>query len=276
MKLGILLRVTEINACEEKFKQLSEMGFAACQLVFKPAVYTKEDAQRIRLAADQYGVEITAQFCGYHDEDTVWDNYHGFYTSGLNVPIHRESRLNYLYQAADFVSWLGITDMVIHAGFVPNNPFAPEYGLLKTTLHLLATHCQKRGVNVLLETGGESPVTLLRLIRELGHDNVFINLDPANILMYGYGNPVDAVYTFGQYVRNMHGKDGMPPTDPYKLGDEKPVGEGMVDFKTLLCNLRKIGYDRYIIIEREITGDQQIQDILKAKAYFESLLSAMD
>ena len=203
----------------------------------------------------------------------MWDNYYGFHTAGLNVDAYRKERLDYLKKAAVFASEAAIPDIIIHGGFIPNNPFAPEYASLLTAVGLLCAHCKKLGVNVLLETGGESAVALLRLIKDTGADNLFVNLDPANMLMYGYANPVDALHTIGKYVRNVHGKDGCPPTDPRILGDEKPVGEGMVDFYAMFRKLKQLGYDRYITIEREITGEKQIEDILKAKAYFEKMLS---
>ena len=90
--------------------------------------------------------------------------------------------------------------------------------------------------------------------------------------MYGFGNPVDALCVFGKYVRNMHGKDGCLPTDPRKLGPEKPVGQGMVDFPAIFKKFREIGYDRYCIIEREISGEQQLRDILSAKEYLSALV----
>ena len=273
MKLGTLLRITDINEAPDKFKDLADMGLTSCQLVYKPDVYTSEAAQVIKKAAQDYNIDISAQFCGFKDTHMVWDNYYGFQTSGLNIEAYRFERLEYLKNAATFANEAGITDIIVHAGFIPNNPFAAEYAPLLTAIELLCAHCATMNMNVLLETGGESAVTLLRFITDIGRDNLFVNLDPANMIMYGYANPVDAMYTVGKYVRNVHGKDGMPPTDPRKLGDEKPVGEGHVDFYRMFELLRDLGYDRYITIEREITGEEQRKDILKAKEYFEKLLS---
>ncbi len=276
MKLGTLLRIADINQAEEKFAQLKEYGFTACQLVYKPEKYVTEDAEIIKGAAEKNGIDISAQFCGYLDNDTVWDNYYGFLTAGLNVEAYRKSRLDYLRSAAEFAHEAGISEIVIHSGFIPNNPFAPEYATLVTAVELICSHCKKMDMNVLIETGGESAVALLRLISDIDSDNLFVNLDPANMLMYGYANPVDSLYTIGKYVRNVHGKDGMPPTDPRALGKEMPVGEGMVDFYAMFRELKKLGYDRYIIIEREITGEKQVEDILKAKKYFEDLLKELN
>ena len=119
-------------------------------------------------------------------------------------------------------------------------------------------------MNLLFETGTESPIALLRLIEEAGTENLYVNLDTGNLIMYGYGNPVDALTTLGKYVRNTHFKDGLPPTVPGKLGSEVKYGTGNVDFPRVVRLLKELGYDRFITIEREITGEQQGKDITDA------------
>ena len=276
MKLGTLVRIENINDTEAKFAELEKYGFTSCQLVYKPEKYISKDAERIKNAAEKYGVEISAQFTGYYDNETVWDNYKGFLTSGLTVEPYRESRLKYVKEAAAFAKKLGVTDIVVHGGFIPNNPFSEEYKDELATIKDLCEYVKSLGMNVLLETGGEAAVALLRLIKDSGMDNLFINLDPANMLMYGYANPVDALYTIGKYVRNIHGKDGMPPTDPVVLGEEKNIGEGSVDFYAMFRKLKALGYDRFITIEREIKDGAQAEEILKAKAYFERMLEELN
>ena len=138
-------------------------------------------------------------------------------------------------------------------------------------MRYLARILKSRGQYFLFETGQEAPVTLLRTIEDIGTDNLGINLDPANLLMYGLGNPIDALSVFGQYVRNVHGKDGLCPTNGRLLGPEVPIGQGMVNYPAFIAKLKSIGYDRYITIEREISGDQQIKDIQAAKQLLETL-----
>ncbi len=276
MKLGTLVRIENLSDTEAKFSELKKYGFTSCQLVYKPEKYKAEDAEVIKNAAEKYGIEISAQFCGYYDNDTVWDNYEGFKTSGLGIEPYRESRLKYVKNAASFAKLLGVTDIVIHGGFIPNNPFSEEYEIVLSAVKELCNHAEKLGMNVLLETGGESAVALLRLIVDSGKNNLFVNLDPANMLMYGYANPVDALYTIGKYVRNIHGKDGMPPTDPVILGEEKNIGEGCVDFYAMFRQLKNLGYDRFITIEREIKDGAQAEEIVKAKAYFEKMLEELN
>ena len=122
------------------------------------------------------------------------------------------------------------------------------------------------------ETGQETPITLVRAIRDVGLDNVGVNFDVANLILYGKGNPADAVDILGPYAQGMHAKDGLYPTDPKSLGKEVPIGQGRVDFPTIISKLKAIGYKYPITIEREIRGPQQEADLRAAKAYLEKLI----
>jgi sugar phosphate isomerase/epimerase len=158
-------------------------------------------------------------------------------------------------------------------GFIPENPGDPVYGDLLAALRELAEHCGALGLEFWFETGQETPITLLRTIEDLGLPNLGINFDPANLLMYGKANPLDALDVFGRYVRGVHAKDGEYPTNGRELGVEKPLGQGRVNFPALIGKLRDLGYGGALTIEREISGEQQIADIKAGKAYLESLLS---
>ena len=113
---------------------------------------------------------------------------------------------------------------------------------------------------------------MLRTIEEVGTENLGINLDTANLILYGKANPVDALDVFGKYVRNTHMKDGFYPTDGMHLGKEVPIGQGKADFPAVIAKLKALGYAGPLNIEREISGEQQIKDILAAKTYLEALL----
>jgi sugar phosphate isomerase/epimerase len=102
---------------------------------------------------------------------------------------------------------------------------------------------------------------MLRCFEEVGTGNLYVNLDTANLILYGKANPVDALDVFGKYVRNLHAKDGFYPTNGHELGAECRLGDGKVDFKGVLTKLHELGFDRYITIEREISGEQQAKDI---------------
>ncbi len=275
MKYGTLVRIPEgcdlAKVADEKFAKIKELGLESCQLVYKPKVYTVEDAEIIKAAAEKNGIEISAQFCGYYDTYCNWDVKYDYRLAGINSPLFGGMRLEYLVSAIPFLKAVGTTDMIIHAGFVPNDPFAPEYANMLCAVKMLGGKLKASGLNLLFETGGESPITLLRLIVESKLDNLFINLDTANIIMYGFGNPVDAVYTFGKYVRNVHAKDGFPPTEPDKLGKEVALGTGYVDFEKVLTGLKALGYDRFLTIENELKLDVSNEVILSAIDYLKEI-----
>lgn len=137
--------------------------------------------------------------------------------------------------------------------------------------------CKENGQNFLFETGQETPVTLKRAIQDIekavGKGNVGINLDPANLIMYGKANPVDALEVFGEYVMGIHGKDGKYPTDGHHLGDEVPLGQGKVNYSAFIAKLKEIGYQGDITIEREISGEEQKKDIRMAKELLDKLIA---
>lgn len=275
MKFGTLVRLQAVADCEASFEKVKDMGLQSCQLVYKPETYTPCDAKIIKEAAEKYGIEISAFFAGFRDDYTAWDLKYDFRNAGLNSAMFGAQRLQYLLGALPFLRELGVSDMIIHAGFVPNDPFAPEYAEMVCKVKLLADRAKDYGVNILFETGGESPITLLRLIEEVHTGNLYVNLDTGNLILYGYGNPCEAVMTLGQYVRNVHAKDALPPTDPYKIGEEKALGEGVVDFKRVLTLLKERGYDRFITIEREIQGEEQKRDIERGFHYLKDILKSI-
>ena len=159
-------------------------------------------------------------------------------------------------------------------GFMPENADEPNYNGVICALRYIASTLRSRGQYFLFETGQETPVVLLRAIEDIGTGNVGVNLDTANLILYGKANPVDALDVFGRYVRNTHCKDGFYPTDGKHLGREVAIGEGKVDFAGVVKGLKALGYDGPWIIEREISGEQQKKDILRARDYLASLLDA--
>jgi len=132
-------------------------------------------------------------------------------------------------------------------------------------------YCRRNGQIFCFETGQELPSVLKRTIEDVGTGNLGINLDPANLLLYGMAHPLDAVEIFGEYVRGMHAKDGLWPDRNKPLGKEVPLGEGEVYFDLLIPKLKEKGFRGPITIEREITGERQIKDILRAKEILERI-----
>jgi L-ribulose-5-phosphate 3-epimerase len=273
MKVGVLTRLEE--GAEEAIAKVHDLGFPSCQVaVWHAELMTDENAQQLAAASAKHGVEITTLWVGLPGRH-VWDFLEGPTTIGIVPPETRAARLDVLKQGSDFARKVGVPSITTHAGFIPENPTDTLYPPVLETLREIATYCLHNEQGFWFETGQETPVVLLRLIETIGTGNLGINLDPANLLMYGKANPLDALDVIGQYVRGVHAKDGEYPTNGSKLGVEKALGAGRVNFPKLLAKLHELGFTGALTIEREISGPQQIADIRSGKAYLEEILSTL-
>ena len=194
-------------------------------------------------------------------------------TIGVVPKKYRQQRVDNFKRASDFAKRLNVPAFHTHYGFIPENPNDPEYEGVVAALRDVASHLKGNGQMMLYETGQESPITMLRAITDVGLDNQFVNLDCGNLIMYGKGNPLDALDVVGHLVRGTHAKDGVFPTDPRKLGREVPIGQGKANFPKLIPRLKELGYPGPLTIEREISGPQQFEDIKREKLYLERLVA---
>jgi L-ribulose-5-phosphate 3-epimerase len=255
------------------FEQPSALGLKVCQLVsWDPAVWTPENADRTRAEAARRGIRITSFWAGYPGK-TVWDFVEGPTTIGIVPAEHRAARVAALKAAGPFAKRLGVPAVITHLGFVPENAGDPLFKDVVAAVRDIALSFQKLGLEFWFETGQETPVTLLRLMQAVGTPNLGVNLDPANLILYGRANPIDALDVFGRFVRNVHAKDGLYPTDPLKLGEEVKVGQGRVRFPEFIRRLKEVGFTGELIIEREISGEQQRKDIAETVGYLRKLVA---
>lgn len=272
MKIGVCLNFTDAESLPKKFADLEAQGFDNCQMLsWFPATWTDENVQLIKDLQAKHGITISAFWCGWEGPN-VWNFYEGQQTLGL-VPLeYREMRVKNLCDGADFAHKLGVVNVVTHMGFIPENPNDPQFVPFCDAVRRVAEHLKNNGQWLLFEAGQETPVTMLRCFETVGSDNLGVNLDTANVILYGRANPVDALDVFGKYVRNLHAKDGKYPVNGHDLGEETPIGQGKVDFRGVITKLHELGYDGYITIEREIDGDQQVKDILESRVYLQNII----
>ena len=274
MKIGTLIYLNDMSKMEAKFARLKEFGQECCQLcAWTPSLWTDENAEIIKGYVKKYGIEISAFWCGW-EGPTVWDFYDGQLTLGLVPPEFRTVRIKNLCDGADFAKKLGVTDVATHMGFIPENPNDPNFAPFCVSVRVVAEHLKENGQYLLFEAGQETPVTMLRCFEKVGTDNLGVNLDTANLILYGKANPVDALDVFGKYVRNIHAKDGVYPTNGHDLGKETPMGEGNVDFRAFFTKLRELGYDSWVTIEREVEegSEEQTRDIKNSIVYLQNII----
>ena len=217
-------------------------------------------------------LQITSFWCGWSGPN-VWDFIDGPGTLGLVPEAYRAIRIEELKRGAHFAKKIGVRDMATHVGFVPEQPCYAEYRGLVSAVRDVANYCNNLGINFNFETGQETPVTLMRLFSDVGAENLGVNLDPANLIMYGRANPIDALDIYGDKIRGVHIKDGdYPKGDFHKLGQERVVGEGSVNYSVFLPKLLKNGYKGELYIEREITGAERAEDVKKTIRYIKTLM----
>lgn len=267
MRLGLIIGIGKDP--ESAIKKVHDLGLPTCQVhagSFEPELGT-----RLQAALDRYGMEATSLVVGGPGRET-YDFYNGPLTIGLVPRDTRSARIDHIKRASDFAKQFGLPAVQTHCGFIPENPNDPVYKETVEAIREVASHCKQNGQNFRYETGQETPITLLRTIKDVGLDNQGVNFDLANLILYGKSNPVDAIEIIGPYVQGIHAKDGLWPTDPKNLGKEVPIGEGKVDFPRIIKRLKELNYRGAVTIEREISGPRQVEDVRAAKAYLEKLI----
>src|SRR5436190_9286813 len=267
MRLGIILGISPDP--DAAIRRVKELGFPTCQV--SPSSTDDETAAKLRKALEQYGVEASAVVAGGPGCE-IYNFYEGPQTIGLVPRATRAARIQRRKDVSDFARKAGIPALMGHCGFIPEDPNEPLYTEAVEAIREAAAYCRKNGQKFNCETGQETPITLVRAIRDVGLDNVGVNFDVANLILYGKANPADAVDILGPYIDGVHAKDGLYPTDPKALGKEVPIGRGKVDFPVIIEKLKKIGYKNPVTIEREIRGAQQTADLQSAKSYLEKLI----
>jgi L-ribulose-5-phosphate 3-epimerase len=270
-RIGVIV---PIKATTNLFEEAAGFGVKRVELNgWNAEIFTPTLAESIRSEARKHGIQITALWAGWPGPHH-WDFIQGPETLGI-VPVkYRPERVAALKKGADFAHSLGLPAIITHLGFIPENATDPAFKDVVLAVKDVAEYASSLGMEFWFETGQESPVTMLRLIQEVGTGNLGINLDPANLILYGKANPVDALDVFGSYVRSVHAKDGLYPTNPYELGEEVKIGAGKVNFPKFLARLSELHYHGPLIIEREITGEQQALDIRESIGYLSALLTS--
>lgn len=268
-EIGVMAKM---HVGQPTLQAVRDFGLTVCQVDnWDPALWTEAEANRLKREMQEAGVRVSALWAGWPGPH-VWDFIEGPYSLGLIPKEWRAVRVDALKRAGDFAKWAGLPAIITHLGFIPENAGDPVFGEVVEAVRDIAKHLHAMGLQFWFETGQETPITMVRLIKAVGTNNLGVNLDPANLILYGKGNPIDALDVLGPYVRNVHAKDGLYPTDPMQLGREVKVGEGKVRFPEFVKRLKEIGFTGEYIIEREITGEQQRKDIAETVEYLRRLL----
>lgn len=239
---------------------------------------TPEAARAFTERLRALGLRVTVVFAGFEGESYA-DIPTVNRTIGLVPAATRQARLAELKSIIDFTDSLQVDATGLHLGFVPHDASDPEFGALIATTREACDYAANKGIHIHLETGQEPADVLLEFLLAVDRPNLFVNFDPANMILYGCGEPIPALKKIGPYVRSIHCKDANWSDHPGETwGQEMPLGEGAVNFAEYLKTLDAIGYTGPLTIEREIPQepDRQKAEIGQAVALLERLRQARD
>lgn len=174
-------------------------------------------------------------------------------TVGFIPRATREERERRTYEVSDFAAKLGVASIACHIGFVPEDAADPDYIEVRDLVRRICDHAARQGQTFALETGQERADVLLRFLGDCARPNLGINFDPANLILYGTGEPIEALRTLAPHLLSVHAKDGdWPPKDvPGALGTERKLGQGSVGIESFVRTLAEAGFGGPLNIERE-------------------------
>jgi len=191
-------------------------------------------------------------------------------TGGLVPDSTWEENWENIQATAVIAHRLGLRLVSFHAGFLPHEESDPEFEKLQHRVRLTADLMAAKGIDLAFETGQENADSLARFLEKLGRPNVGVNFDPANMILYDKGNPIEALRVLGPWIKQCHIKDANRTRKPGTWGDEVVVGTGQVDWTAFFSVLREIHFIGDCCIERE-AGTQRATDIQAAHRFVESL-----
>jgi sugar phosphate isomerase/epimerase len=261
--IGVCSWSLQPSSAADLIGKLQAVGLDACQLHLDPLRTGAWDAERTVEALLDAGIEVRSGMMGMAGEDySTLETIRR--TGGVRPDHHWKENLHAAQANARVARQIGVTLVTFHAGFLPHERGA-ERTKLVGRLRELVDAFGREGVRVGFETGQESAVTLLDVLAELDRPTAGVNFDPANMLLYGTGEPVAALRALASRVVQVHVKDAHPPKTAGEWGEEVPVGSGAVDWAKFFAVLREKRVECDLMIERE-AGTERVQDIRTASA----------
>ena len=270
-RIGVCSWSLQVKNIPELSKFTEKLGVSNVEIACgDPHHASWDEGEKMPSVAKSASFKITGSMLGFPGEDYTTPKTIEL-TGGFGDPATRKERIERFQWAAKRSIELGTKDIMLHAGFIP--PLGnPERKSFLDTLKQVSAIAKKHDINVSFETGQESAELLLKTLEDLSETNLFVNFDPANMLLYDQGDPIEAVEILGKYIRSVHLKDAIRPNSKGEWGQEVPLGKGQVDFPRFLKTLNKVGFNGPLNIEREVGNQKErFDDILHAVNFLSSI-----
>ena len=275
LAIGVCSWSLQVKSIPELKRLTQRLGLDVVQIACgDPHHADWEEGDRLPEVARAAGFRLSGAMLGFPGEDyttpqTIQK------TGGFGDPATRGERLQRFEWGLRRTRDLGLSDLMLHAGFLPE-PGDPDRKPFLDTLAKVSDLARAQGVTIAFETGQETADLLRRTLDELKCPNLKVNFDPANMLLYDKGDPLRAVEVLGPDIRSVHVKDANRTKVPGTWGEEVPLGQGQVNIKQWVQALKKAGYRGPLCIEREV-GDQEqrVADIAHGARYLRECLAEL-
>ena len=273
LALGVCSWSLQVGSIAELRRLLDQLGVNVAQVACgDPQHASWNEGDAMPEAARGSGIAFTGAMLGFPGEDYTTPRTIKA-TGGFGDPATRVERLERLRWALDRTVTMGLSDLMLHAGFLPERD-DPDRPAMLDTLARAAQLAAEQGVTLAFETGQETADLLRLTLDELRAPNLKVNFDPANMLLYDMGDPIRAVEILGNDIRSVHVKDARRPTVPGAWGEEVPLGAGEVNIREFVQALKRVGYTGPLVVEREV-GDQagRLRDVAHGLAFLRDCLA---
>ena len=261
LAIGVCSWSLQVTSIPELKKFMDRLGITVVQIACgDPHHASWSEGDAMPAAAKAAGFSMSGAMLGFPGEDYTTPQTIER-TGGFGDPATRPERLVCFQWGLQRTKDLGLTDIMLHAGFIPEVGDAARKPFLDT-LGKVSQLAAEAGVTVAFETGQESSALLRRTLDEVKCPNLKVNFDPANMLLYDKDDPLKAVELLAPDIRSVHVKDADRPTVKGTWGNEVPLGTGQTNTAAFIRALKKVGYRGALCIEREVgTQNERFRDI---------------
>ena len=272
-RMGVCSWSLQSKSPQELAEKMKAVGLKGVQLALDPLRSQPEVWGNAADVLRASGLEVVSGMFG-----CVGENYSTLETirkTGGVVPDETwEKNWANVQATVELAAKLGLKVVTFHAGFLPHDPGDPTFEKLIGRIRQIAKCFAAKGITVSCETGQEPASALKAFLEQLNEPNVAVNFDPANMILYGSGDPIEGLRTVGKWVKGVHIKDALPTEKPGTWGSEVVVGTGKVDWPAFFATLAELNFDGWLCLERE-AGNQRVEELRAGREFAEKTIAAL-
>jgi len=272
-RMGVCSWSLQSKSPQELAEKMKAVGLKGVQLALDPLRSQPEVWGNAADVLRASGLEVVSGMFG-----CVGENYSTLETirkTGGVVPDETwEKNWANVQATVELSAKLGLKVVTFHAGFLPHDPGDPTFEKLIGRIRQIAKCFAAKGITVSCETGQEPAAALKAFLEQLNEPNVAVNFDPANMILYGSGDPIEGLRTVGKWVKGVHIKDALPTEKPGTWGSEVVVGTGKVDWSAFFATLAELKFDGWLCLERE-AGNQRVEELRAGREFAEKTITAL-